>query len=207
MWIVFDILLLAIVVVCVLVCRSKGFVSAVLGVGVFVVSLLLALWLSNIMAPFVYDNFVRESIVQEVNDKYGEGEQGFLGSLIVDKINESEEARTSGNYTPSAIERSAISTIRSLLFVVLFLILSIVLRIVSRLMKGINKIPLVGGINRLLGGVMGLIIGLLFAYLAVSLCAIIIAASADQLTWMNTAIVDKTLLFSLVYKYNLLRIL
>lgn len=101
-----------------------------------------------------------------------------------------------------------VSTSRSVMFVIIFIVSLFALKIAESLLtKVINKIPVVGLANKVLGGVMGMVLGFVYSYLAVSLCAIIIVSTNNSLAWLNTGIIDKTFLVSMVYKYNLLALL
>jgi len=203
MWVILDLAVLATIAVCILICYKKGFISSMIKVGAFILALVLAFWLSSVFAPVVYDNFVKDSIVEKVNSKYDE-DTGLIAKLVVKKM--TEEGKTPGNYAESAIRESTTSTIRSLLFVGLYLALYVALRLVSKMLKGVNKIPLVGGLNKFLGGAMGLVVGVLVVYIAVSVLAIfIISPSSNGLFGVDTA--EQSLLFSLFYKNSLFKIL
>lgn len=106
-------------------------------------------------------------------------------------------------------ENDVDSTKRTLFFVGIFIIVAILMGLVQKILtKTVKKIPLVGSLNTVLGGLVGLVLGLLYAYLAVSLCAIIIEVTKNNpLPWMNASIIDHTWMVKLVYQYNLLTLL
>lgn len=106
-------------------------------------------------------------------------------------------------------DADAFSTQRAVMFVIIFIIVAVLMGLLQKILnKTLKKIPLVGSLNTALGSAVGLILGSLYAYLAVSLCAIIIAATKNNpLSWLNDSVIEKTWLVSLVYKFNLLTLL
>jgi len=95
---------------------------------------------------------------------------------------------------------------RSVLFFVVFFVVSIVLQLVSKSLQSlIDRIPLVGTANHLLGMVIGVVLGVLFCYILINVVAVIIYTSNESLSWMNTELINKTLFFKYAYQYNLLQ--
>jgi len=112
----------------------------------------------------------------------------------------------SGNQQAVNVGNTTVPITRSVLFFVIFFVVSIVLQLICRsLQKMIDKIPLVGTANHFMGMIIGLVLGLVFTYVLINLVAVIIYASNDSLSWMNNALIEKTLLFKYMYWYNLLR--
>ncbi len=99
----------------------------------------------------------------------------------------------------SVIEPYFIMGIKSALFIVIFIIMAIILGIVANALKIINKIPLIGDLNSLLGGVAGLIKG------AFTVCVICIAVrmtislSGGDIPFLNETAIAETYLFKHVY--------
>lgn len=73
------------------------------------------------------------------------------------------------------------------IFIVLFIIFSLVFRLFSRGFSWINRIPVIGLVNRLGGGVMGAAIGAAFAYI------IIVALSLISLEFFISALENSQL--------------
>jgi Colicin V production protein. len=102
-------------------------------------------------------------------------------------------------------EGSILSSSRTLAFFVIFIVASIALGIVAQLLqKIIKKVPVIGLANRILGGALGLVIGVVYCYVIVSILAFVIISTGNQNEWVNTGIIEKTYLVSLLYRYNLL---
>ncbi len=73
----------------------------------------------------------------------------------------------------AAVERAAELMAGVLLFVVLFVVFSILFRLLSGSFKAINKLPVIGLVNRLGGALIGLVIGVALCYLLVSMAQLV----------------------------------
>lgn len=60
-----------------------------------------------------------------------------------------------------------------LAFIILFVVLLLLFRLLSGGLKWVNKIPVLGFFNRLGGAVLGLLIGVVFAYIAISVLSLV----------------------------------
>ncbi len=72
----------------------------------------------------------------------------------------------------AAVDRAAELVAGVLVFLVLFVVLSILFRLLSGSFKWINKLPVVGMLNRFGGGFIGLIIGVVFCYILISIASV-----------------------------------
>lgn len=72
----------------------------------------------------------------------------------------------------AAVERAAELVAGVLVFLVLFVVLSVLFRLLSGSFKWVNKLPVVGMFNRLGGGLVGLIIGVVFCYILISVASL-----------------------------------
>lgn len=93
--------------------------------------------------------------------------------------------------------------LRILFFVFLLLICKLLVGPISELFKGINKIPVIGPVNILLGGVLGLVEGMVIVY-AVSLAIKLAVYLTDgSLMFINSETIDRTQIFNLIYNLDL----
>lgn len=89
--------------------------------------------------------------------------------------------------------------LRALIFIAIFAIIMILAEIVSNLLRIINKIPVLGGVNAFLGGILGTAEGLLICVI-ISICIqVLIALTGDTLIFINTLTIDRTFLFRYIY--------
>lgn len=180
--IILDGILILIFVSFILVGRKKGFIKTVLSLVVTVVSILIAREYSPAVAQWVNDNFVHEMgvkwLTNLISDNISSGAQA-IAEMIPKAISEavasftdtSVEALLSGVATDAQIAAAAekiyvaaenafiLSVVSAIVFLVIFAISSAILSIGVSLINAIAKLPVLKGLNKLLGGVLGAIKG------------------------------------------------
>ena len=101
-----------------------------------------------------------------------EEKQAEISDHIV-KLYTTNVSEFSHNITETVVKPILISILAVAVFVIVFLVVFIVCVILSKALKIVNKLPLLGGVNSLLGGIIGflkgLIIVLIINYVIVSL--------------------------------------
>lgn len=97
----------------------------------------------------------------------------------------------------------AIWIIKILIMVILFFILRLIIGPISNLFKAVNKIPIIGPVNALLGGVLNCGISLLVIYIIALLIKVIINISNDSLIFINEETIQLTAVFKLIYNFSL----
>ncbi len=79
----------------------------------------------------------------------------------INKIYTSDITELSQRAADTIVKPIVITSVAAIVFVALFVIISIIIAIISKTLKLVNKIPLLGGVNKLLGGVIGALKGIL----------------------------------------------
>lgn len=196
-WLIYDLIILVVIALCVVIYARKGFMASLMGLLAFVLSLLGAYWLSKPLSPLIYNWFVRDGLYERI----ATGETGFfyniVRSVMLGSLSTGDEA----------LDAAAISVLRVLVFAVLVLLLYLVLKVLERVFKNANKTPLIGTVNKLLGGLLGGLFGILLSLVIVTVASILITASGDSLSWLNSQIIEQTKIFKLFYHFELLKLL
>ena len=173
--------------ICILVCivsgligYRRGAIKTLISFGGFIASFAIAWIFSSLLADWlislgVFNGLVNminlEAVAQAIVD--GVGQQGIFASGSV-----GESILTGGqNITTESINMITQALTWGIAYIVSFVILLLVsgiaFGILQAIFSGVSQIPIIGGINRLLGGAMGFILGL-------GLCVIVI--------WILTAL-------------------
>lgn len=97
--------------------------------------------------------------------------------------------------------------IRALIFLILFVIIMLVLGIVIKVCKLVNKIPVIGSVNILLGALLGVVETILFLLLISIFVQIIVLLSGDTLIFMNSMTIDETFIFKHIYYFDFINLL
>ncbi|MEA4911889.1 MAG: CvpA family protein, partial [Oscillospiraceae bacterium] len=196
--------------VCFIISWKRGLVSTLLKLAGFAVSLLVGWWASGKLASLVYDRFLKDKLVDAVSQKVANdaASSGTLGvfSRFVNRIlsaaTQTDASAASDSIVDSMLAEPATAVVRAILFILLFFVMMLVVKLIIRLVRGLNKVPVLGGVNKLLGGVIGLAEGLLVCYILVAVVSVIVTLSAENLTWLNTELVNQSRVFSLLYNFN-----
>lgn len=194
-WIIYDIVILAVLVLSFSSGWFNGLFAAVVRLIAFAASAVAAYVFSGQLAPFVYDSFIGEKVGEVLDSIQNNTEPSHaFWNRIITAVDQ--------NANPEQLIKDAV---RLVIGVIIFIIVVILLSLAAKAFKGINKVPVLGTVNKLLGGVLGLAVGLIICLVLVSITAAVISVSGNQLSWMNISIIDRTYLFSIFYKYNFLQ--
>ena len=82
--------------------------------------------------------------------------------------------------------------LRIVVFFVVFLLIMLVVRLLVSLGKGFNHVPLVGGVNRLLGLGLGLVHAAVVGYLITVALLLVIAVSGNKWEFLNYSVLEDT---------------
>lgn len=110
--------------------------------------------------------------------------------------------------TVSALEENVVAPVikgfmKIVFFVILLFVLRLVVRPVSELFKGVNKIPVIGPVNSLLGGLLGVAEGLIAVYALALVVRLVVYLTDGSLMFINSETVGKSQLFGLIYNLDL----
>lgn len=192
MYLLFDVVILAVLVLFFLRGRSKGFVLSLCGLMAVFVAIIGAKFCTELFAPVVTDTLTpRFSAVieEQININLGDRLDQFLlpsGELpdnaitdilkqlgiydqFADTIKNALTAESSDTVADvaNALAREVAEVISSVLvFIVSFLLLSVAWFLVSHALNLATKLPIIHGLNNLLGGAFGLVQGALLLFLA-----------------------------------------
>ena len=210
---VYDFIFLAVFSFAAVKSWQKGFlagltelIGAVLGVGI-------ASWGSRTLAPEVYLSFFSDSVSTRVEQAVAQS-GGDIAAAVqgLDFLPESIRAalaaglQTAGDQLPEKInallEPLFLPLVQALLFVLLCMIVRWVFALLVRLLRGVNLIPLVGGANRLLGLVLGLVTGAFDCWLLALLLWFAASITTGQIDWLTTGVLQRSVGYSLFGAFN-----
>ena len=170
-----DLILLALLLIGLVLGWRQGFVQALTRIIVVVAALLLASWIAGKLAEpaarWLSEKLEQRLTAQGNTDDAGEmlAAFGFEGDTLSELVdNAVEKAQQAGETLLSAVVSTALkSAAYAVVYVVSFLLLLLLLRLVLTPLHLFTKLPVVHGVNALLGGVLGLVKCALLLFLAV----------------------------------------
>lgn len=108
-----------------------------------------------------------------------------------------DDAKAADAIEEAFVNELIILLLKYVIFLLMFLVLSFVLKLIIAATGILNKIPVAGGVNRALGGALGIIKG----SAALIIIAIIVSALSALLSSQYSALSESTIENSLVFKY------
>lgn len=171
--------------------------------------------LTEVLAQNIKNSEVADS-VNEIIDKVGETvpaldlkgktiediDSGTINSVVVSVV------QSSGNPGKAVLDNVAkpivLVPLRTIIFVVLFILVFIILSIVIKATSVINKLPLIGKLNSLLGGVAGLLQGLVIVFIVVIIAHMAVELTNNTLIFLNDMTINKSFAFSKIYNFSFL---
>lgn len=214
MSILLDIIVLAIIIIMIVISARKGFVQTVVGVVGFFVAVLLAFTVAEPLANLTYDIFVENSMVSAAEESaddltddvwkslpdYVKDNAETLGisksevNKVIDENAQKGSETAVKKVSDALIKPAATKIIGGLLSFVLFIIFMVVIKFVAKFLNKLFSFSVIGKVNTILGGGVGLIKGSLYALIFVTVTALL--ASVNQgsfLIFSDEAIGESTL--------------
>ena len=210
---IYDLLFLAVFSFAAVKSWQKGFlaglaelIGAVLGVGI-------AVWGSRTLAPGIYEKFLSGTVTEKVEAAVAQSGGDIAAAVqgldfLPDSLRTTltEAIQTAGGQLPEKVTSLLEPVILPLVQVVLFVLLCVVVRwafgLLIAVLRGINGVPLVGGVNQVLGLVLGLCTGALDCWLLALVLWFAASVTAGSLDWLNTAVLQRSIGYSFFGAFN-----
>lgn len=188
---IWDAALAALILFVVIRSVRGGFVSSFIHLLGVAASCIVAALTAGKAAAWLYDGYLAERVEQSVSDSLREKLEAFAG--LLDRIDPTDTISAAAG---DAVRTMAVSLLTMVAFLIIFLLAMLIVRALVRLTRSVNRVPVVGGINRLLGGVLGAAEAFLLCYLIGMAATVLISLSENRWGWLNTAVVQKTYLLN-----------
>lgn len=204
---------------------KRGAVRSILDIVGFIIVLLVASSLSTFLADIIFNSFVRESMLNQINQSlsnsvgqdagvrihevfnslpsfisntikfYGVSEETLASSVPFSSANAAEEIIKS-------IAPVIIRLIKTVVFAVLFAILISLFKVFSRTLNRLFKIPVLKQVNELLGVVCGTLKCAILVFIICWLIRIFIPMLDNSPKIFSQENIDATILFKNIYYNN-----
>ncbi len=194
--IIIDIILAAAGILTVYCAYKKGFVSTVISLIGLLLALVFASYLGFMAADYIYDDVVGDKISQNIIDDFkansGDDINDALPKYVSNYFKNSNEksggifsdgfdGKSAHSAVKMAIKTPVTALITVVAFLILFVLFLLLFRWIAKLAGIINKIPVIGKLNSLLGGLLGIAKALLIIYLLCFLFSRYIMLSQNKL--------------------------
>ena len=188
---IWDLALIALILFVVIRSVGRGFVSSFIHLLGLAASCIVAALLSGRAAAWVYDGFLAEKLQTAVSDALQQKLQTFVE--LLDRIDPTNNIITSAG---DALRTVMVALLTMVAFLIIFLLAMVIVKALARLTRNVNRVPVVGGVNGLLGGILGAAEAFLLCYLIGMVVTVLITFSENGWSWLNTAVVQKSTLLN-----------
>ena len=216
MWIILDIIVIAIILIYALISAKRGFVRTAIELVGFGLAVYLSFTVSGIVSEGIYNSVVKPAIVDTVVETVGDTATASVDKTVdavFDKMPKfvvksannmgvtPEKLKTditNKTVNNNNIEKTAITVADSAVKpVVVPLVLIFVVKILARIVNKAFSLPLIGGLNRTLGGLLGAAKGIIISGVLCLVISTIVSFTKNGILIFTEENIDKTYIFKL----------
>ena len=215
MWVVIDLILVAVILIFALISAKRGFVKVLVETVGFIAAVVVAFTISTPLAEVTYDKIIEPPVVKAAVNAVGESAEheawnalpeflmnndisGTQINSFTEKItaNLSLGVETAVKTASQDIVKPVATKIFSLLYsVILVLVLSILVKFLAKLINGMFSFSVIGTLNRTLGGVLGAVKGIVFVLIACTVISLIVSFTGKPFLIFTEENINNTYIF------------
>lgn len=232
MWWILDLIIVAIIATYVFLSAKRGFARTVVELVGYFLAVYLAFTLGGVLAETIYDGIVEPAIVETVADNITvtadsgvdeavnnvwESLPGFVVNsaenfnITPDTLRSQIVENCANDATATAFAQSAaesiakpviIPLIKTVIGLILFIVLMFVVKILAKIINNAFKLPLIGGINRFLGGVIGFFKGSIISAIFVFVVLFIVSFTEEGFLFFTNESINQSVLFKFLAGFS-----
>ncbi len=217
---ILDVILIAVIVLTAFHYKKKGFVAGLLDLVGNLLALLVAWIASDRISPTVFENFFKQGLIEKITQTVQERGTSGLTMLVesfssilpggmADEVTRSlQDILGSGapdlavRIVDTILTPLIVPMITVVLFFIAFAVCKLVISMLVAVLTNINKIPVIGSVNELLGILVGVAGGVLNVVLLLCLIWAVVAITNNNLPVLNNDMLSGSMMYSLFSKYN-----
>lgn len=229
MYLILDLGVLLIIFLAIILCYHKGLIRSLLGLFSNILAVIVSSSIGGLITDFIYQNFIKQKIISSISDSikiddivsienvtdnlpdYAKTLLGMFGyttdSITQNVGNEVEKYNVSiAECIEKLLEPICKAFLGFIVIIILFIIIRIVINLIIKAIDKLTDVKVIRTVNKVLGGVFGLIDGLLIAYFAVGIFALIVPAIlGSNMTYSEfNKIAFDSYIFRFFYKDNII---
>ena len=183
---IWDLALAALILYVMIRSIGRGFVSSFIHLLGLAAACIVAALLSGKAAAWLYDGYLAERL-QTLRQKL---------ATFVELLDRIDPTDTISAAAGDALRTVMVAFLTMVAFLIIFLLAMLIVRALAKLTRNVNRVPVVGGVNRVLGGVLGAAEAFLLCYLLGMAVTVLITISENRWGWLNTAVVQQSTLLN-----------
>ena len=225
--IVYDAVVIFVIISSVIFSYKKGFLRSILSLISYCVSFFIANFLGRFVSQIVFDNFIKANVEHDIfntlNNSLSSGNvmnsankissiipdwltSHLIGNKTIDDVAGGFIAKNDLSSASSAITNQifrpyVIMIISIVAFFVLFAAVKLLFRYIYMLTSVLERMPVIGALNGLLGGLCGVVKAGILLFIIAIIVFVVILITKNEMSWINTGIINETHLFFMFYKF------
>lgn len=222
-WFFWD--LFAVILLTLLVGRSArhGFARTAISFCGFFVASILAGTLGPMLARLLYDEVIRDALLVVIGreldgmladggslagslaDLIPKGLQGIVqdgGEEVINTFFGGDTAALAKTIVDGALSSPVLSILEGICFFAVLSLTMLLVRHVSRLFTGLYRVPVLGTLNTVFGGIIGVLEGILVLYVLAILLQIVMTVTGNELDWLNRELLDSTFIYRVFFNFS-----
>lgn len=209
MSIVFDILLVLLLIASIVVGYQKGLIKTVWKIAALIITIVLVMLLRDPAINYLSGSGMAQDINTKISENVSVPTGGgvdiadnlnlpeFMKGEVNNQIKNTQGVITSVNETVTSSLTSF--TVAVIACVLLFIIIRLLLMVAYIILSGVTKLPVIRGVNKLVGSLLGLINMIFMIFLLLSCVSLFAPADSELFEILNN-----TYLVKYFYNYNIL---
>lgn len=211
-----DLVICAIVLIFAIISFKKGFISTLIELIGFFFSTYLSITVGKILSTWVFSNFLRDSVIEKLTENImssSNSEANGLSEFFVSAANAlgievpaflefPSQTEFVNSICDKVVEPILTLIIQVVLILVLIPLFSLVFKLLSKLFKNLNKLPILGKLNEILGFVLGVGKGAVVITIIVWIIGATIKLNGGEFLIFNDELISQTKIFEFIQNYN-----
>lgn len=197
MWLWIDLIIVAILLICIFIYAKRGFVKSIFGVIGFVAAIVLSFILSTPLSNFTYDKAIYPAVSTALTETISNTQTAVNESVLdalpdflkqgvdfenIDFNNVADidtPQMMADKICENVVKPAAVNFLKIIFSLILFVVLSIVFKFIVKLLNKLFSFSVMGKLNATLGGVIGAVMGIIIAILFVLIINLIMSFNGD----------------------------
>lgn len=224
MAIILDIAVILVLAFSIMSSYKSGLIKIICRIIANVFAFFIAISIAKYISNFIYDNFVRDFLMQKVNDfTFTQFDIDTLKNTMLQlpqfvhsalstigiNVNEIIYALDKGVVdfgtflADNLLRPIMVLFISNILVVVIYIVLTPLIKLILNKLHIINKVPFLGTVNKYAGALGGVLIGIIDWLFMSYIVNIFIIITTDGSPYLNSSIMQATHIFKLIYNIGL----
>lgn len=207
----YDAIFVVVIFLFFIISYRNGLLYSVVSLFKVLGSAVLSGYISNRYSYNIYERFMKDSLIKKVSEKLSDFNNGLINTFGNDAIGKaiseylgktalgSDVNSISEMIIEGGLQDTIVGGIKLIIFVIVFLIMILILSWIQSILLHTNEVPVLGFLNRLLGGIFGVLMGIVILYIMSMLINVLLDYGASFLSEDD---ILSSHLFSYIYKLN-----